>query len=78
MAHSRTVPYCDFAALNQTSRGIPDALLRSADKLSAKYSIIVGDDEIQSGIVILRNMETKEQQSIPLKDLSEKIMILFQ
>lgn len=54
------------------------ALLRSADKLSAKYSIIVGDDEIQSGIVILRNMETKEQQSIPLKDLSEKIMILFQ
>ncbi|MGD9852031.1 MAG: histidine--tRNA ligase [Nitrospirales bacterium] len=48
-------------------------LLRSADKLSAKISIIIGDDEAQSGIALIRNMETKEQESIPFEKILNKI-----
>ena len=54
------------------------ALLRSADKLSVKFSVIVGDDEVQTGFVLLRNMETKEQESIDVNELPEKITQLFQ
>ena len=41
-------------------------LLRSADRLSAPYVIILGDDEVTRNELILRNMKTKEQESIPL------------
>lgn len=42
------------------------ALLRVADKLSAPYVLILGDDEVEQGTVILRNMKTKEQETFPL------------
>ncbi len=41
-------------------------LLRSADRLSAPYVVILGDDEVTRNELILRNMKTKEQESIPL------------
>ena len=41
-------------------------LLRSADRLSAPYVLILGDDEVSRNELILRNMKTKEQESIPL------------
>ncbi len=49
------------------------ALLRSADKLSAEYSIILGDDEAQSGNVIMRNMHTKAQEIVALNELIQRI-----
>lgn len=49
-------------------------LLRSADKLSVKFSLIIGDNEVQSGVALLRNMETKEQKSINLNELPEIIL----
>lgn len=57
----------DYKATNLKS------LLRSADKLSAKISIIIGDDEAQAGIALLRNMETKEQESIAFEKIVNKI-----
>ena len=53
------------------------SLLRSADKLSAKFSIIIGDDEVKAGIGLIRNMETKKQESIPLNELPEKLPQIF-
>ena len=41
-------------------------LLRSADRLSAPYVLILGDDEVSRNELILRNMKTKGQESIPL------------
>lgn len=41
-----------------------------ADKLGARRTLIVGDNELKSGRAMLRNMETKEQQEIELGDLS--------
>ena len=42
------------------------ALLRSADKLSAPFVLILGDDEVSQDRLILRNMKTKKQENIPL------------
>jgi len=50
------------------------ALLRSADKLGAEYSIILGDDEANSETVLLRNMQTKVQEIVTLKEITQKIL----
>ena len=49
------------------------AQMKRADRLAAPYVMIVGDDELKQGSAILRNMQTKEQESIPFDDIVEKI-----
>ena len=44
-----------------------------ANHLAARYSLIVGDDEIQSGNYMLRDMKSGEQQRL---DESQLITIL--
>src|SRR4030066_1653678 len=39
--------------------------MRRADKLKARYVLILGDDEIRKGRAVLRNMEDKSQDEIP-------------
>lgn len=53
------------------------ALLRQADRLHADYCVILGDDEVAAGTLILRHMQTKEQQSIPLEKAAPSIATLF-
>jgi histidyl-tRNA synthetase len=53
------------------------SLLRSADKLKAEYSIILGDDEVNSGKVILRNMQTKAQEILNLEEITQRIQTGF-
>ncbi|GAE88789.1 histidyl-tRNA synthetase [Acetivibrio straminisolvens JCM 21531] len=45
------------------------AQMKYADKLGAKYSIVLGDDEIDSGKAVLKNMETGDQKEISLDTL---------
>ena len=40
-----------------------------ADKLNIPYAIVIGEKEVQTGLYSLRNMETGEQKSIPLKEI---------
>ncbi len=47
--------------------------LRSADRLSAPYVLILGDDEASQNQVILRNMMTKQQETIPLSTVSSSL-----
>ena len=49
------------------------AHFKFADKIGAKYVIIVGGDEYERGVVKLRNMETKEEQEVPLENAAEEI-----
>ena len=49
------------------------ALLRSADKLGADFSIILGDNEASSEKVILRNMQTKDQEIIQINEILQRI-----
>jgi histidyl-tRNA synthetase len=49
------------------------SLMKRADRLNAGYALIVGDDELEKGAAILRNMQTKAQISIPIDGLVETI-----
>ncbi len=49
------------------------AQLRRADKLRAKYALIVGADELARGAAMLRDLATKDQREIPLDDVARAI-----
>lgn len=51
--------------------------MKQAHRLGAKHVLIVGDNEIKEGAVILRDMTTKVQMSIPIEDVVEKIIEKF-
>lgn len=44
-----------------------------ADKIGAKYSIIIGDDEVANKIVSLKNMESGNQESVAIDAIVQKI-----
>jgi histidyl-tRNA synthetase len=50
------------------------AQMRRADKFGARYTLIIGDDEQRSGRAILRDMEEKKQEEIPLASITEVIL----
>lgn len=50
------------------------AQMRRADKLGARYVLIIGEDEQRRGQVILRDMEEKKQEEIPLSSIFEEIL----
>jgi histidyl-tRNA synthetase len=45
------------------------AQLRQANTAGARYAAIIGDDEIKNGTIMLRNMESGEQQEIEAGEL---------
>jgi len=51
--------------------------MRRADKLEATHVLILGDDELAKGAVVLRNMEASSQEEIPLKEIVEKLLQRF-
>ncbi len=54
------------------SKGLK-AQMKRADKLGAKRVLIVGDNELDSGKVVLRDMSTKEQVEIEIAGLEDKL-----
>ena len=44
------------------------AKFKYADKLKIPYVIILGEDEIKTNTITLKNMETGEQQTIKIED----------
>ena len=47
--------------------------MKQADRLEARYALIVGDDELAKKEAILRNMQTKAQESVSLDNLLQNI-----
>jgi histidyl-tRNA synthetase len=47
--------------------------LAIADNLGARYTLIIGEDELEKGAFVLRNMQTGEQQEVPESDLVERL-----
>ncbi len=45
------------------------AQMRRANKLGASFALIVGDRELDEGLAVLRNLETKKQEEISVQDL---------
>jgi histidyl-tRNA synthetase len=48
--------------------------LKRADKLNSSFTLIFGDKEIEEKQILLRNMQTKDQQTIPLDGLLKSII----
>ena len=48
--------------------------MKRADKLNSSFTLIIGDQEIVNNRAELRNMNTKQQQSLPLDNLPEALM----
>ena len=48
--------------------------MKRAGKLGADYVMILGENEIQDGAAVLRNMKTKQQERIELEDIEEKVL----
>jgi histidyl-tRNA synthetase len=42
---------------------------KQADKLGARLCVVLGPDEVAAGVATLRDMETHEQEQVPLDDL---------
>tara|TARA_B110000238_G_scaffold136254_1_gene146834 strand:+ start:285 stop:1535 length:1251 start_codon:yes stop_codon:yes gene_type:complete len=51
--------------------------LKQANKISADYAIIIGDEEIQNNKAIIRNLETGSQENIALDKLVKHIEKIF-
>lgn len=47
------------------------AQLRQANNLGSRYAVIIGEQEVKTGTVTLRDMTTSEQKTIPLNQLQE-------
>src|SRR5512136_969683 len=47
--------------------------MRRADKLKARYTLILGEEELRRGKAVLRNMGTKSQEEIPLQGLIDAL-----
>ncbi len=52
--------------------------MKRANRLSARYVLILGDDELQAGSAILRNMATKEQTTISFDNIVDNIKYQLQ
>lgn len=60
------------AAMDFAGRSMK-AQMKQANKLGAKYSVILGEDEIAEGVVMLRSMEGSSQAKVPMNQVAEKI-----
>lgn len=50
------------------------AQMKYANKIGAKYSVILGDSELESGQVELKEMETGEKETVSLAELAEVLL----
>ena len=47
--------------------------MRKADKLRARYVLILGEEELKRGKAVLRNMESKSQEEIPINTILDTL-----
>jgi histidyl-tRNA synthetase len=47
--------------------------MKYADKYNAKYTLILGDDELKQGLITVKNMATGSQEKKGLDELIEYI-----
>lgn len=52
------------------------AQFKFADKIGARYVVLVGGEEYERGVVKLRDMETKEEKELPIENAIDTIRVL--
>lgn len=59
--------YSIFADCDNCSRSLK-AQMKYADKIGAKYTLVLGGDELEQGQASLKNMSTKDQETVNIND----------
>ncbi len=54
--------------MDYTGRSLK-AQMKIANKLNAKYAVILGEDEIANKSASVRDLETSEQRTVPFSEL---------
>ncbi|MBR2569675.1 MAG: ATP phosphoribosyltransferase regulatory subunit, partial [Paenibacillus sp.] len=49
------------------------AMMKSADRMQARFAAILGDDELEKGEVALKELATGEQRLVPITELAQAI-----
>jgi histidyl-tRNA synthetase len=60
------------AEIDHLARGL-GAQLKQADRVGARYALIVGEDERQAGEALLRDLTSGDQQRVPLTDAARLV-----
>ena len=47
--------------------------MKQANKLNAKYVIIVGEDEVTQNVVTLKNMANSQQEVVAVENIIDKL-----
>jgi histidyl-tRNA synthetase len=64
------------AEMDMSGRSLKSQM-KQADRIGADHVLISGDTELENGQVLLRNMITKEQTPLPVKDIVEALRNRF-
>lgn len=62
-----------FVEFDVVSRSVK-AQMKYANKIGAKFTVVIGDSELESGKVMLKNMESGEQQELSLASFESDIL----
>jgi histidyl-tRNA synthetase len=49
------------------------AQMKSADRLNAKTVIVIGENEVDENVVMLRNMADRSQEKVASQDVVQKL-----
>ena len=55
------------------SDGSLKSQMRIANKIGARYTVIIGEEELSKDMVTLRNMQTKEQKKVKLDEIEKEV-----
>jgi len=55
------------------SEGSLKSQMRLANKIGVRCTVIVGEEELSNNLVILRNMQTKEQKEVKIDNLIDEL-----
>jgi histidyl-tRNA synthetase len=50
------------------------AQMKSADRMSARYTAILGEEELNNGVIALKSMATGEQRTVKLEELAQALV----
>lgn len=64
---------CGVSAIIDTLNRNLKGQMKYANKLNARYSVVIGENEIEKGIVTLKNMNSGEQKEINAIDITKEI-----
>jgi histidyl-tRNA synthetase len=77
MAENIRREFPDLIALTDTKEASLKAQMRNADRWGSRIVLILGEDELKNGKVLLRDMATKEQRPVDKDSIVEELRKVF-